>query len=104
MTEIGKKTPPISVGVAGWSYPDWDGYVYPRREKDKLRFVAGYLDMIEINSTFYRPPDARTSESWLKRTADLPDFFFSAKLHRDMTHEGRFSPTWPGPSWPGWLR
>lgn len=81
----------IHVGVAGWSYPDWEGYVYSRREKDKLRFVAGYLDMIEINSTFYRPPAAKTTAAWVRQTADLPDFFFSAKLHRDMTHEGRFS-------------
>ncbi|MBU1908496.1 MAG: DUF72 domain-containing protein, partial [Verrucomicrobia bacterium] len=31
------------------------------------------------------------AEAWVRRTADLPDFFFSVKLHRDMTHEGRFS-------------
>lgn len=81
----------IAVGVAGWSYPDWEGYVYEPGVKDKLRFVAGFVDMIEINSTFYRPPDARTAASWARRVADLPGFFFSAKLHRDMTHEGRFS-------------
>ena len=81
----------VHVGVAGWSYPDWEGYVYARREKDKLRYVAGHLDMIEINSTFYRPPVAKTTAAWVRQTADLPNFFFSAKLHRDMTHEGRFS-------------
>ncbi|HOW97779.1 MAG TPA: DUF72 domain-containing protein [Kiritimatiellia bacterium] len=81
----------IRVGVAGWSYPDWEGFVYSRREKDKLRFVAGYLDLIEINSTFYRPPAAKTAGAWVRQTADLPEFFFSAKLHRDFTHEGRFS-------------
>lgn len=78
----------IRVGVAGWSYPDWNGYVYERGVKDKLRFMAGYVDMIEIDSTFYRPPNARNSDSWLRRTEDLPDFRFSAKLHQEITHEG----------------
>lgn len=82
----------IAVGVAGWSYPDWDGYVYPRGLKDKLTFLAPYFDCIEINSTFYRPPDARTTESWAKKTAALPAFFFTAKLHQDITHGARVEP------------
>lgn len=79
----------IHFGVAGWSYPDWEGYVYGPGVKDKLRFVAGYVDMIEINSTFYRPPSARNAEAWVRRTADVQGFFFSAKLHQDVTHRGR---------------
>lgn len=78
----------IRVGIAGWSYPDWDGYVYEGRVKDKLRFVAGYVDMIEINSTFYQPPMEKNSESWLRKTEDLPGFYFTAKLHQEITHEG----------------
>jgi uncharacterized protein YecE (DUF72 family) len=78
----------IAFGVAGWSYPDWKGYVYPAGEKDPLGFVARHVDMVEINNTFYRPPDARYSASWVQRTAFRPDFFFSAKLHQDMTHQG----------------
>lgn len=79
---------PVSVGIAGWSYPDWDGYVYPPRTRHPLRYIAAFVDMIEINSTFYRPPEARTTGTWLKLTEDLPGFFFTAKLHRDMTHRG----------------
>lgn len=79
----------VSVGVAGWSYDDWNGYVYPQRTRDKLRYLAGYLDMIEINSSFYRPPRRKTVESWLDRTSDLPDFFFTAKLSQEITHRGR---------------
>lgn len=85
-------TPAIAVGVAGWAYPDWKGYVYTGTIRDELRFVAGYLDLVEINSTFYRPPDARTVLSWARRTADLPGFFFTAKLHQDVTHHGAVSP------------
>ena len=82
----------IRCGIAGWSYPDWDGYVYDATVKDSLRFMAGFVDMIEINSTFYRPPSIRTAESWAKRTEDVPGFFFTAKLHQDITHGGRIEP------------
>jgi uncharacterized protein YecE (DUF72 family) len=54
--------------------------------------VAGYVDVIEINSTFYRPPDARTAASWAQRTADCPGFFFTAKIHQDVTHRGEITP------------
>jgi len=81
----------IACGVAGWSYPDWQGFVYDRGVKDKLRFIAGYFDVIEVNSTFYRPPDARTVASWADRTADLQGFFFTAKINREVTHEGTVS-------------
>lgn len=83
---------PVSFGIAGWSYPDWDGYVYPRGTKDKLAYVAPYVDVVEINSTFYRPPDARMVESWASRTAEWPEFRFTAKLHQDITHAGKLEP------------
>lgn len=82
----------IAVGIAGWSYPDWKGYVYPARVGDKLGFVARYVDMIEINSSFYRPPDAGTCASWLKRTEAFPGLFFTAKLHHEVTHSGHIDP------------
>lgn len=80
---------PIWCGVAGWSYPDWEGVVYPRRTRDRLRFLAGYVDAIEINTTFYRPPVARYAEAWRRSTDERADFFFCAKLNRKVTHEGR---------------
>lgn len=82
----------VSVGVAGWSYPDWKGFVYDSGVGDQLRFVAGYLDMVEVNSSFYRPPSSRTVASWVNRTSDLPCFFFSGKLHQDITHRGEVAP------------
>lgn len=80
---------PVYIGVAGWSYPDWNGIVYTDKKIDQLAYVSGFVDCIEINSTFYRPPTERNSDSWLERTADKRDFFFTAKLHRDFTHEGK---------------
>ncbi|MBN1557865.1 MAG: DUF72 domain-containing protein, partial [Lentisphaerae bacterium] len=82
----------IACGIAGWSYRDWQGYVYPAGTRDTLAYIAPFVDALEINSTFYRPPSARTSASWVERTAGLPGFFFTAKLHQDVTHGGSFEP------------
>lgn len=80
----------IRIGVAGWDYADWDGSVYPARKPagfDRLAYLAGFVDLVEINSTFYRPVAARTALSWLRRTRGFPRFRFSAKAHRSWTHE-----------------
>jgi uncharacterized protein YecE (DUF72 family) len=84
----------IRIGPAGWSYPDWKGQVYPTpppRGFDLLSYLAQYFDAIEINSTFYRIPDAKTTQRWVARVADHPDFRFTAKLWQGFTHEGTAS-------------
>jgi len=63
--------------------------VYTRPGIDQLEYVSGFVDCLEINSTFYRPPSEKNSKSWLKRTSQRPHFFFTAKLNRDFTHEGK---------------
>ncbi|HVP67014.1 MAG TPA: DUF72 domain-containing protein [Anaeromyxobacteraceae bacterium] len=80
----------IRVGVAGWDYDDWWGPVYPEpapRGFDPLAYLAGYFDVVEVNSTFYRPLPARVARSWSRRVAHLADFRFTAKLWRRFTHE-----------------
>jgi len=79
----------IYIGIAGWSYPDWKGIVYTQPKIDQLEYVSRFVDCVEVNSTFYRPPFEKTTKSWLLRTAEKKDFFFTAKLHRDFTHEGK---------------
>jgi uncharacterized protein YecE (DUF72 family) len=78
------------IGVAGWDYPDWSGFVYPSdsgRGFDKLRFLARFVDVVEVNSTFYRPVRPAVAASWVRRVADRPGFRFTAKVHRALTHE-----------------
>jgi uncharacterized protein YecE (DUF72 family) len=81
--------PRILFGVAGWSYPDWKDVVYPRGCKDTLRAVAERVDLIEINSTFYRPPLAKSCANWVRRTADLGTRL-TAKLPHEFTRERAF--------------
>lgn len=80
----------LFVGTAGWSYPDWEGIVYPKKKPhgfDELRYMAQYFNAIELNNTFYRPPLANYAKRWVERTADVPRFHFTLKLWQRFTHE-----------------
>lgn len=83
------ETPRIRVGVAGWDYPDWAGPVYPSgcRGADRLRLIASQCDVVEVNSSFYRPMSAKAARRWATEVADRPRFRFAAKLYRAFTHE-----------------
>ncbi len=79
------------VGTAGWSYEDWDGIVYPVRKGagfHALSFLAGFINIVEVNSTFYRPAPPAMVRSWLKRIEDRPDFMLALKLYQGFTHAG----------------
>jgi uncharacterized protein YecE (DUF72 family) len=80
----------LRVGPAGWSYPDWSGYVYPSaRGKDfhEATYLAHFFDTIEINTSFYQPLRADHAASWVDRVASNPAFLFTAKLWQRFTHE-----------------
>jgi uncharacterized protein YecE (DUF72 family) len=71
-------------------YKDWEGIVYPQPKSsrfDPLRYIADFFDTVEINSSFYGPPVARTAASWAKRVQDHRDFRFTAKIWKRFTHE-----------------
>lgn len=80
----------IRVGIAGWSYADWDGPVYPKAKGHgfhRLAFLIPYVDVVEVNASFYAVPNVQHVERWAGMAAARPDFTFTAKLHRDLTHE-----------------
>jgi len=82
----------VRVGPAGWSYPDWAGYVYPsRRPKGfhEATYLAEYFDTIEINTSFYQPLRADHAAQWIERVAANPRFVFTAKLWQRFTHDIR---------------
>jgi uncharacterized protein YecE (DUF72 family) len=77
------------IGTAGWSYKDWEGIVYPVKKGagfHALYFLGQYINIVEINSTFYRPPVLRISLSWAKKVEEFPSFLFAVKLHQVFTH------------------
>ena len=82
----------ILVGTAGWSYPDWENLVYPASQTaGRLRLVARYLDCVEVDSSFYRPPATRATENWVRAVEGQAHFRFLAKAWQRFTHE-RSSP------------
>jgi uncharacterized protein YecE (DUF72 family) len=80
----------VRIGTAGWSYEDWNAIVYPERPPrgfDRLAMMASLFDTNEINSTFYRIPEPRMAENWVRKVEHNPRFRFTAKLFRGFTHE-----------------
>jgi uncharacterized protein YecE (DUF72 family) len=80
----------IRVGPAGWSYPDWFGYVYPtpkRKNFHEAAYLAQFFDTIEINTSFYSPIRPEHAAQWLDRVAANPRFVFTAKLLKKFTHD-----------------
>jgi len=82
----------IHIGTSGWSYPKgegtWEGYFYPAGIKDELEYYSRFFNVVEINTSFYRPPDPHTAQSWAQRTPD--GFLFAAKLWQKFTHPKMF--------------
>ena len=90
-------SPVVLIGTSGWSYPSgagtWNGVFYPPRgtpgfrASDELAYYAEHFDTVEVNSTFYRIPEASTTRQWVRRTP--PGFEFSVKLYQAFTHAAR---------------
>jgi uncharacterized protein YecE (DUF72 family) len=80
----------VLVGVAGWSYEDWNGIVYPPKRPrgfHEAAFLARYFETIEINTSFYSPLRRDFASHWLELIAPNPRFQFTAKLWQKFTHE-----------------
>jgi uncharacterized protein YecE (DUF72 family) len=77
----------IKIGTCAWSYEDWRGMFYPEHlpAGDRLGFYARHLPAVEVDSTFYHPPSAQVAAHWAEVAP--PDFAFSCKLTREITHE-----------------
>jgi len=76
-------------GTSGWSYKEWVGPFYQKAER-MFSYYSRFFNTAEINSTFYRYP-TKSIIYGLNRTSP-PDFVFSAKLPRLLTHEKRLDP------------
>ncbi len=79
----------LKFGTAGWSYRDWEGIVYTRASAG-LETISRFLDMVEVNSSFYHIPSQKMVETWPRKTENNPAFTFVLKLWQGFTH----SPDW----------
>ncbi len=73
----------VYIGPAGWNYKDWEGIVYPSKAEknfDQLAYLARFFNVIEINSSFYRPPAVKSTLKWVDRVKYNPQFTFTYKL------------------------
>jgi len=79
----------IWLGTSGFSYKEWKGAFYPSdlADRDMLRYYATRLNSVEIDSTFYRMPNAKTLESW--KAAAPESFRFALKASQMITHRQR---------------
>ena len=79
----------VRIGTQGWNYEAWVGPFYPAgtRAADFLTVYARAFNTVEVDSTFYAIPAARTVRGWAERTP--PDFSFALKLPQEITHENR---------------
>jgi uncharacterized protein YecE (DUF72 family) len=71
------------IGTGGWAYFHVPG----------LRSLAAYsrlFKFVEVNSTFYQIPNLKTVESWRRQVQ--PDFEFSVRCNKDVTHKYQFQP------------
>ena len=80
----------LRIGPAGWSYADWQGIVYPSPRPANFReptYLAQFFDAIEINTSFYQPIQPTLAEHWVEQVSASPNFQFTAKVWKKLTHE-----------------
>jgi uncharacterized protein YecE (DUF72 family) len=73
-------TASIRLGTQGWNYPAWSGPLYPAgtRPSEFLSIYARAFNTVEVDSTFYAIPPARTVRDWAARTP--AGFKFALKM------------------------
>jgi uncharacterized protein YecE (DUF72 family) len=89
VTATPASVPGLYVGTSGFSYPTWRGGFYPEKSKPS-EFLERYserLPSVELNTTFYDLPSEEQFRIWAEATP--PDFRFSVKMTRRITHFGR---------------
>ncbi|MDX6507498.1 MAG: hypothetical protein QOG06_2142 [Gaiellaceae bacterium] len=81
---------PIRIGCSGWNYKSWKDEVYGGRPaREWLQIYARHFDTVEVNNTFYRLPNREAVANWVAQSP--PDFLFSVKGSRYLTHIKRLT-------------
>jgi uncharacterized protein YecE (DUF72 family) len=89
----------VLTGTCSWTDPtlvketNW----YPKKSMtaaERLAYYAAHFPLVEVDSTYYRPPSEQLARSWTERTPD--GFTFNVKAYSLLTHH----PTKPETLWP----
>jgi uncharacterized protein YecE (DUF72 family) len=81
---------PVRIGCSGWNYKSWrDEFYEGKPARLWLQHYAQQFDTVEVNNTFYRLPLKSSVARWVEQTP--PDFLFSIKASRYLTHVKRLS-------------
>jgi len=77
----------ILIGTSGFSYKDWQEIFYPKGmdAKDYLEFYSHHFQVLELNFSYYRIPDARQIQQMLVKSEERVEFVI--KANRQMTHD-----------------
>jgi uncharacterized protein YecE (DUF72 family) len=77
------------LGTCAWSFDDWRGVFYPHAlpRNRWLEFYARHFHAVEMDSSFYHVPSARTVSHWEELAG--PGFRFCPKLPKTLSHEKR---------------
>src|SRR5919204_1814033 len=78
----------ILVGITGWTEPTLikESDFYPpdcKTPEARLRFYASQFTIVEVDATYYSPPNERNSVLWIERTP--PEFTFNIKAFSMLT-------------------
>ncbi|MGC8737236.1 MAG: DUF72 domain-containing protein [Candidatus Hydrogenedens sp.] len=83
---------PCYIGVSGWAYKDWKKTVYSENQTlniHPIRYLAQWINCIEVNVTHYQPIPAIRVQSWVEQVIDNPSFLFTVKIWKRFTHEDK---------------
>jgi uncharacterized protein YecE (DUF72 family) len=82
----------VVVGTSGYSFDDWVGNFYPARIRkgDMLKEYSRHFNAVEVNSTYYRIPNAAVMARMEEKTP--AGFEFVIKANQEMTHSASKDP------------
>lgn len=80
----------IYIGCSGFHYNDWKGTFYPPKlpQSRWFEYYCRYFNTFEVNVSFYRFPPLELLRRWYEMSP--PDFIFSVKAPRLITHYKQF--------------
>jgi uncharacterized protein YecE (DUF72 family) len=84
--QSGKQFVKVRIGTAGWVVPRVHAAAFAA-EGSHLERYARVMNCVEINSTFYRPHQAKTFARWAGSVPE--DFRFAVKAPKAVTHEAK---------------